>query len=119
MLLEIDINGSALFPIATSLFLAITVWHKCRGVHGLASDPRRYLPFTHEWNLAKKINKTVYGNSIDGLSLKESLDEAEKSLITYHIHRHKTKSALAKALKLSRQSLDNRLTKYGLSDYFK
>jgi len=119
MLSNIDINGSALIPVGTSIFLGITIWHKGKGLHGLDGDPRRHFPFTSEWNLAKQINKTVYNNSIDSLSLKESLEETEKSFIKYHMERHKTKSSLARALKLSRQSLDNRLVKYSLSDYFK
>jgi len=120
MALKLNVNGSALFPLATSAFLAVTIWHKCLVVKGLSDDPRRLVPFTNERALFKSVNKAVFGCSIDSLSLKDALTEAEKSIMLYHLETGDySKSKLARKLNLSRQSLENRLDKYGLMDYFK
>lgn len=114
MILGLNVNGSGVLPIASSMFLAIMIKTKCHSSSNVRHDPRCYIPFTKEKRLVDQAITAATHSSANRLGLESSIETLEKAIIRYHLDDCKgNKTKLAGALGISRQKLYRKLEKYG------
>jgi len=114
-MLGFKINGSGFFPIASSLFLGITIYFRCKNEYLVESDPRVFLPFSDEGRLARSVMQDITLCYTQGTNFKEGISNVEGRVLAYIASQHQgSKSELARRLGTSRQTLDRMLAKYGI-----
>lgn len=102
MLLGIEVNGSGLFPLASTLFMAITIHYRCKDL---------YL-------IQQQVENTTHQCMANNVGLNDAVSNYESLLLKYKIQNHNgSKSALARSLGITRQTLDRKLEKYNLQGF--
>jgi len=108
---EVPINGSGLIPIATSLFLLITL--KTENLHRL-TDVRRHLPFTAESRANKDFALLFTQYAFNQISHKEFKSQVSVLALKYKYGKSETVTELAEQIGLNRSTVSNLLSKHGL-----
>ncbi|MEM7360566.1 MAG: helix-turn-helix domain-containing protein [Pseudomonadota bacterium] len=113
MLFSFPVNASGLFPIATTLFILITIHSRCTSTYEIEKDPRSSIPFSSEAGLLNEIVRTTTQYSLQNICLKDGMRELEGAMIRYSVAQHEgSKSKLARRLNVSRATLDRLLDRY-------
>ena len=111
MLMRFQVNGSALFPIASTLFMAVTVIFRCTPHYKIA----RNIPLSRANRLSKAAGLCALEGVHSSEGLKRALEGHEALVLNYAIQTMgKNKSELASHLKIDRRTLDRKLKKYNL-----
>ena len=101
-------NGSAIIPVATTVFLFISA--KGRNSHLLDTDPRTLNPFSEEAALNRVFQKVQTQSVIGNMALKDAIETIELELIEYTLAQHQgNMSQTAQSLGVSRSTLYGRL----------
>ena len=115
MLLGYNVNGSGLFPIASTLFMLITIQQRCKSTYLIESDPRASIPFSSEWTLTRAIAAEIFQCIVGNRSLAMTMDSVEGKLLNHHCRQHLgSKSSLAKKLGVSRPTLDRKMERHNI-----
>lgn len=108
----IKINATVVIPIATTLFIIITVATEARH---RSTDIRRYLPWSREWQLVRKLLATVSDFSLGKIPLKNAVEQAEALMIAYKLNQHNGNVSTAAAdMGMPRATLYHKLKKAGI-----
>ena len=124
-----QVNTAGLMPIATSFFLYTVIKSKHTASENILKDPRRLLFSSREATLNNCVQHNTIQSVLHNRNWKDSLACYEAALLRYHVEHHcasratqglqPSKTALAKQLGLSRQTLDRRLREHDLSSIFR
>lgn len=115
LLMDMPVNGSGLFPLATSLFLLITIHYKCKSTYLIKSDPRALIPFSIERELSNNIGEEIFQFEIGNIQLSDMLANIESKTLSYKCANHSgSKAQLARRLGVSRPTLDRKLEKHNI-----
>ena len=98
----IKLNGSGLFPMATTLFLLITL--KTESLHGL-TDIRRFLPFSKEKKATSELQHLFSEYAMGEISYKTMKDGIEQIAVRYKFNKNSNFSETARAMGLHRSTL--------------
>lgn len=103
MNLGLEINGAAIFPFATTLFLVIIL--ASENQHNL-TDIRRFIPFSDERRTSNEIMEIFSKYARDQESYRESISEIEKLLVTHKYDKTgRNASSTAELMGMPRSSL--------------
>ncbi|RBP51456.1 hypothetical protein [Arenicella xantha] len=103
MSLGVRVNASAFIPIASTLFLLITLKSEYR--HNL-TDVRRFIPFSAERRAANQIMDICSRYSRDKMSYRDGINEIEKILVLQKYQKEGgNASATAESMGMPRSSL--------------
>lgn len=78
------INGTVIFPIATTLFIVITLASEYQH---RSTDIRRYMPFSEERRTTNKIMEIFSNYARDDAGYRDSVTEIERLLVLYKLDR--------------------------------
>lgn len=99
----LQVNAAAVMPIATALFLVITL--KGEKAHGL-TDIRRHIPFSLERRTSGDIMAIFSQYAQDDINYRDALNEIEKLLVLHKHAKHQGNvSSTAASMELPRSSL--------------
>jgi len=111
LLLGLPVNGSALFPIASSLFMVITVILRCTPLYLIISS----IATKHEYRLFKCAGLNALKGMQESGNLKQVINNQEAILLAYAIEKlGRNKSKLSEYLGVGRRTLDRKLKKHDL-----
>jgi len=103
MAVGITLNAALLMPIASSLFLIITL--KAESKHGL-TDVRRHIPYSLERKTSNEIMDIFSKYAQDEINYRDSMAELEKLLVTHKHDKHGGNvSTTAASMDIPRSSL--------------
>ncbi len=103
MRLGYDVNAALVMPLASALFLVITM--KGERLHGLF-DIRRHIPLSLERKTSAEIMEIFSQYSQDRVNYRDALNEIEKLLVTHKHQKHGGNvSSTAASMELPRSSL--------------
>ncbi|GAA6138808.1 hypothetical protein NBRC116583_25550 [Arenicella sp. 4NH20-0111] len=103
MNLGFQVNGAAIFPFATTLFLVIIL--ASENQHKL-TDIRRFIPFSHERRTSNEIMDIYSKYARDQQSYREAISEIEKLLVTHKYDKTgRNASSTAELMGMPRSSL--------------
>ena len=112
MAFEVTINAMIALPIATTLFVLITL--KSESKHRL-TDIRRHLPFSLERRAALEITEVLSQYAQEGMSHTEAMDNIERELLTYkHQKSGMNTSKTARSMDIPRPTLYSKFRRHGI-----
>jgi len=109
---EVKINGSGLIPLATSLFLLITL--KTEKQHHL-TDVRRYLPFSAERKANKELQEIFTKYTFNLITYKELKTGIEVLGLRYKYSKSDNISQIARDVGMGRSTISGLLSKHHIS----
>lgn len=114
MILGINANGTGIIPIATTLFLLITV--KGKNTHLIAKDPRKLNPLSAESAMAKQIEWAQTQMALNKVGLKEAVTNIEAALIHYKLDKNDGNiSETARQFGVARSTINKKLERAPLN----
>lgn len=118
MLLGLNVNASGLYPVASAIFMLVTINRRCTNTFLIDKDPRSKIPFTPEWRLNGGLNREAFQCSIGNQPLPATMDRMEGLMLKQYCAQHKgSKALLARRLGISRPTLDRKLEKHNIKYY--
>ena len=107
-----QLNAGGMIPIATTLFLLITLQSESK--HRF-TDVRRYLPFSKERKMADEVMSLISKFSMDEISYKDLSNEIEKIALKSKLAQADDSiSEAARLLKMKRTTLYSMLNRHGI-----
>jgi len=108
MMAGYKVNSLMIIPVASTLFLIITV--KGRNSYLVNNDPRRLIPLTLESDFDRQLNLAKSQYSLENLGHKEAMFLIERALINYKREKnHRKHKQTAESMKVNRSTLYDRL----------